>query len=185
MSIQTTRTAHCTVERFESIWADLSDAVASAFRMNEDERERFKTKDAARLIGALPFLAGCDDAERTAVAHLGSYVLSIRETKPYANAKQEDNGSLTERLRLISNFKGGGPAILERGMSLLALSMVIDYKRDVELDRAIGKYNPVADGKLDADAEIARLRERISEISCPEMEEIYASDVSPQGYWSH
>jgi len=185
MSIQTETTAHCSLQRFEEIWADLSDAVANAFRMNEDERERFKNKDVARLIGALPFLAGCDDAERTAVAHLGSYVLSIRETKPYANAKQEDNGSVTERLRLISNFKAGDSAILERGMALLALNMVIDYKRDVELDRAIGKYNPVAAGKIDADVQIASLKERISRINCPEMEKIYASDVSPQGYWSN
>ncbi|WP_455382554.1 hypothetical protein [Salinispira pacifica] len=167
----------------ESKWTEISNRVAAAFRMSDEERARFQAKDVARLIGSLPFLAGCDDAERTSVAHLGTYILSIRETKPYFNATQGDNESVFDRLRLISSFKGGDASIIERGMSLLALNMVHDYRRDAAEDVFLRKYNPVSDGSFDHDALTTELKQRIERTSCPEMDEIMDPEVGPLGYW--
>ena len=151
--------------------------------MPEEEKQAFKSKDVARLIGSLPFIAGCDDAHRTAVTHLGTYVLSVRETKPYFHALPEDNSGVFERLRLGCNFKGGDRDILEKGMSILALIMVNDYNRDMHIDDAIGKYNPLSDGSFDYEALREDLEKKIEAVVCPEIDRIICGDVGTRGYW--
>lgn len=173
------------VERFETEWVRISDDVAAAFRMTEDEKSWLKNKGIAKLIAAIPVLAGCEDAERTGVTHLAIYLLSIRETKHYFNALPADNTDFFERLRLGNNFKGGDRDIIKRGMSILALHMLEDYKRDIHIDEAVGKYNPVGDGVFNYESVKRELEEGISVVDCPEMDEIYGSDpgAGPRGYW--
>ncbi len=172
-----------TMQRIDRIWDEMSDSVAAAFRMSEEEKARFKTKDIAKLIGTLPFIAGCQDAERTAVTHLGSYVLSFRETKPYFNANPSENTDVFERLRLGMNFKGGDPRIIDKGMSILALIMLNDYHEDLHIDDAIGKYNPVADGSFDYPSLKAQLEKKIQSIESPEIDGIICGDMGTKGYW--
>lgn len=168
----------------ESTWATISADVAAAMRMSDAERECFQNKAVAKLIAAIPFLAECEDAERTAVAHLGTYLLSVRETKKYFNAKPEDSESITERLRLGTNFKGGRDEIIERGMRLLALVMVTDYRRDAEEDVFLRKYNPVSAGDFDYDTTVRELEKRIKEVSCPEMDAVLSFQAIPEDLWS-
>ncbi len=146
---------------FSEQWPEIAEAVGSAFRMDTKELEWLRKKPVAKLIAAIPFLAGCDQPARTAVAHLGTYLLSIRETKPFFNADTTDDGDILDRLRLIMNFRGGDAAVIDRGMALLALNMLDDYKRDVQIDAALGKYNPVASGAFDYEAVRTELIRRI------------------------
>lgn len=168
------------------IWNMISEDVANSFRMDDEEKKRFKQKSIAKLICSIPFLAGCEDAERTAVTHLGTYVLSCRETKHYYSANELDNKTVFERLRLISNFKGGDRRIIDKGMSLLALIMVSDYKRDIGIDDAIGKYNPVGDGVFDFSALQQELLENVNSVECVQMDEIYSWDggEGTEAFWS-
>ena len=158
---------------FSEQWPEIAEAVGLSFRMDEEERARLHDKPVAKLIAAIPFLAGCDQPARTAVAHLGTYILSVRETKPFFNAEPTDDGDILARLRLIMNFRGGDEAIIDRGMALLALTMIVDYDRDVQIDSAIGKYNPVASGAFDYDIMYSTLMRRIEAVDCPAMDEIY------------
>jgi hypothetical protein len=167
----------------ESRWEELSGRVARAFRMTEEESERFIAGRIAKLIAAIPFLASCEDAERTAVAHLGTYLLSIRETKPYFATRPEDSSSVLERLRLGSSFKGGDSRIIERGLCLLALNMVADYKRDIEEDARLGKYNPISAGAWDFEDTVAELEWKILNVECAEMEEIAPLVAVPMAFW--
>jgi hypothetical protein len=167
----------------ESAWAELAGRVAEAFRMTEEEKDWLLTGRIAKLIAAIPFLAGCDDAERTAAAHLGTYLLSIRETKRYFNAQPADGVSALERLRLISNFKGGDRKIIERGLCLLALNMVSDYHRDIEEDALLGKYNPIAAGAWDFESTVVDLEYKIISVDCEEMDEILSMVMVPMSYW--
>jgi hypothetical protein len=167
----------------ESTWAEVSTSVAEAFRMTPEEKEWLRGGRVAKLIAAIPFLAGCEDAERTAVTHLGTYILSIRETKPYFNARPEDGTSVLERLRLGSNFKGGDKRIIERGLCLIALNMVSDYQRDLEEDARLGKYNPIAAGALDFEATVIDLEYKIISVECEEMEAIAPLVAMPMSYW--
>ncbi len=168
---------------FSAQWPEIAEAVGRSFRMDEEERARFHDKPVARLIAAIPFLAGCDQPTRTAVAHLGTYILSVRETKPFFNADPSDDGDILDRLRLIMNFRGGDAAIIDRGMALLALTMIVDYKRDTQIDAAMGKYNPVASGAFDYDIIHDDLVRRIKAVDCPAMDEIYNSTASIREVW--
>jgi len=168
----------------ESKWAEISGRVAEAFRMTTEEKERFAGGRIARLIAAIPFLAGCADAERSAVAHLGIYLLSTRETKRYFDTRPEDAVSVLERLRLGSNFIGGDKAIIEKGLCLLALNMVSDYKRDVEEDAGLGKYNPISAGAWDFESTVEELEYKIVSVTCEEMDEIAPIVEIPLDWWS-
>lgn len=182
-TVLTKKFATLDMETINKRWDEISDHVAEAFRMTAEETRRFKEKDVARLIGSLPFIAGCEDAERTAVAHLGTYILSVKETKPYFNPHRGDNTDIFERLRLGMNFKGGDKAILEKGMSILALNMIDDYARDVHIDEALGKYNPVQDGAFDPAAVREELLKKIQAVKSPEIDTIIYGGVGTRGYW--
>jgi hypothetical protein len=153
--------------------------------MTEHERQRFRRGMVAKLIAAIPFLAGCEDAERTAVSHLGTYLLSVRETKPYFNARPEDGASPLERLRLGSNFKGGDQRIIEKGLCLLALNMVSDYQNDIEEDERLGKYNPIAAGAWDFKTMVEDLEWKIINVPCEEMDSIAPIRAIALAWWAN
>jgi hypothetical protein len=169
---------------FEEIWPQIAGSVAAAFRMDQEERSRLEGKRIATLIGAIPFLAGCEQPARTAVTHVGTYLLSIKDTKAFFNADASDDVDVFERLRLIMNFRGGDQRIIDKGMSLLALSMIDDYKRDIHIDETFGKYNPVAAGAFDYESTREGLVRRIEAVDCPPMDEILDSGMGTEGYWA-
>ncbi len=175
-----------TIEEFEAQWDAIVGSTGAAFRMDEEETTWLRTKPIARVIAAIPFLAGCRNAARTAVTHLGTYLLSIKETKPFFNASHEDDGNILDRLQLISSFDGGDQRIIDRGMALIALSMIEDYKRDIQIDAALGKHNPVATGAFDYDQIHDELQRRVEAVDCPAMDAFLAlEDVGTMGYWSN
>lgn len=159
-------------------------SVAESFRMDKEERQRFVSAPIARLIGSLPFLAGCTRAERTAIEHLGTYVLSVRETRAAFYAAPDDDASVYDRLAPIMRFDGGDPDILRRGMAILALNMVNDYGRDVDLDRMLGKHNPIGSGAWNLDSLRSELQSTIDSIDCEEMDRVVASGAGTNNFWS-
>lgn len=170
---------------FTGQWPSIVQSVSEAFRMDAEEQAWLENKKIAQLIGSIPFLAGCEQPARTAIAHVGTYLLSIKETKPYFNADPSDDIDMLERLRLIMNFRGGDERIIARGMSLIGLIMLEDYKRDIHIDEVLGKYNPVASGAIDYDGTKVRLLSAIRAVDCPAMDRIFAEDgpVGPDGFW--
>ncbi len=164
-------------------WEKISDSVAEAYRLTDDEKRRLKSKRLAKLIASIPYLAGCEDAERTAIANLSTYLLSTK-LKNAAKAKVTDDDYLMKRIHLLNNFIGGDPSVIRKGMDYIALVMINDYYHDREEDRQLGKYNPVNAGALDYDSERGRLLNEIRSIDCPEMDKI----ADPEGdggeaYW--
>ena len=49
-------------------------SVVATFAMDEADARRLEDNNAAQLIGALPFLAGCAHPERTALSHLTTLI---------------------------------------------------------------------------------------------------------------
>ena len=164
-------------------WENIAASVADAFRMDKEDSEWLQNKNLAKLIAAIPYLAGCEDPGRTAITHLGAYILSIR-IKTVANCQPTDDADLFRRLEMINNFIGGDQDIIQKGMSLIALNMIADYARDIEEDRLFGKYNPVDSGAINYETEKAGLESIIKSIECREMDEIMSLDASVQGFWS-
>ena len=169
--------------RVFTCWDEIARQTADAFAMTATQRERFSRNRIARLIASIPFLAGCEQPHRTALSHLATYIVSCR-VKGIANPTPDDDHDIMARLALIANFIGGDRRVIDRGMALLALNMVSDYKRDIVEDLAAGKHNPVASGAFDFETESARLHKTIVATECPEMDEILDAEDAPQQYWS-
>jgi hypothetical protein len=158
--------------------------VAAAYHMGEEETERFLEHPIARLIAALPYVAGCERPARTAAVHLGTYVLSVRDTRHLFYATESDDRDVFARLEPIARFDGGDPAIIEKGMAIIALNMVTDYRRDRELDAAVGKHNPVTTGAWDSDSVIEALRRRIAAVSSPQLDTVLSGGDGTESYWA-
>ena len=181
MTIGRTKSQDMTDLRVDSVVAD----VAAAFCMDEEEARRFSRKWITRLIAALPFAAGARNPERTAALHLSTYVLSVRQTRHLFFAAPEHDCDVFARLEPIARFDGGNQAIIQRGLAHLALTMVTDYRRDVELDKGIGKYNPVAAGVWDSDAVVGQLESIIKKTESPELDRIvYGDGAGTDNFWT-
>jgi hypothetical protein len=126
------------------LWKELASQVAAAFRLSKEEAAKLQDNKTARLIAAIPYLAGCDHPARTALAHLGTFLLaSSASCKKVFDHDPSDDKSPTARLAPIADFVGGDKAIIAEGMNRLAMIMANGYRKDVEKDKKSGEYNPV------------------------------------------
>lgn len=165
-------------------WNRLSGIVASACSMSPEAAGRLKANVTARLVAALPFLAGCRESERTALAHLAVFVLAESEpARRIFDHKKEDDYDVLARLAPIGGFEGGDPRILNQGMKALAVLLIEGYKRDIASDKAKGWYNPVGAGTWDADKQVAVLRASIK-AGGPSDAESFIDEALSDGWWS-
>jgi hypothetical protein len=153
-------------------WDTLCTCIAETFRFTETERIAFERNKTAQLIAALPFAAGCDEPERTALAHLAVYMTEIRGGSSIGGHTPGDNESIFARLRLIASFKGGNPAVITHGMNKLALIMVQGYKRSKEEDALRGVYNPLNDCSWNAEELKVQLISGINAFPCEILDSI-------------
>jgi len=164
----------------------LTTSITEAFRLTHDEADRFSASKTAQLIAALPFLAGCDQAERTAVSHLAVYQLSLRGPSRFLfDHAPEDDVDLFRRLACISDFQGGDARVLGRGMRLLALQMVCGYARDQAKDTVTGEYNPLLEGAWHQQSLVARLINEIVDEPSPEMDGIMTVHEAQANWWAY
>lgn len=172
-----------TVTEFTTVvWSKLAEETAVSFRMTAEEATRFKEGNVAKLIAAIPFLAGCDQSERTALAHLSIYLIASRGSRFTFDHNAADNVSAFDRLHTIMNFSGGDEKVIERGMALLSLVMLEGYNIDRYKDSMDGNYNPLNDGSWDYDAMKTHLKSLID--SCPDSEMDALIDYpAPFSFW--
>ena len=172
-------------EEFNIYWPELCSMIATTFNMDPEIKTWLESKNVAKLIAALPFLAGCNKPNQTAAGHLSIYLLSVFEaTKSlFHHEEWSDDNEIMRRLQPISNFDGGDPEIFERGMNLLALNMVCGYERDIQKDIFLGKYNPVGEGVWDYSKLKSDLINKIENVYCPEMDRILNTIVGPLTFW--
>lgn len=131
----------------DKIWQDLAKRVADAFQMSADKAARLGANKTARLIAAIPYVAGCDHPDRTALAHLSTFILASSEScRRIFDHRLSDDASPTARLAPIADFQGGDKKVIAQGMDILAAIMVNGYKKDIEKDKKSGEYNPVLSG---------------------------------------
>ena len=133
----------------ESTWNYIVEEMKTVFRFTRKETKWFKNCKTAKLIATIPFVAGCNEPERTAIAHLMIYIGEIKGFQKYYAHLPSDDADLFQRLAFISTFQGGDQKIIEEGMNLLALIMVDGYHRSEEEDRENGVYNPFVSGAWD------------------------------------
>jgi len=119
------------------------------------------------------------------VAHLAAFVVggSGGPARALFDHRASDDYDVMARLSAVSWFEGGDPAILGRGMKLLAIAMVAGYRRDAARDAAAGEYNPVGSGAWDADALIRRLAAEAESVPCPEMDALLTAADAANTFW--
>lgn len=163
-------------------WDSLCECITETFRFTEAEQAAFRENRTAQLIGAIPFVAGCEDAERTALAHLCIYVTELRGGSSIGGHHPTDNTSLFTRLRLISAFVGGNRDIINHGMNRLALIMLIGYERSQAADMRNQVYNPLNDGSWDGPAMKRGLEEAIQAFPCAALDSIFDDGNGTEPY---
>ena len=165
-------------------WNDLVDRTALLFHFDASRKEKMANHQVMKLVGALPFLAGCRNPQRIALSHLATYVMAASEGgKDLFLHSFADNSDLFSRLERISHFDGGDPVVIQRGMNLLALAMLEDHRKDSLEDRQNRKYNPLNAGAWDYEKMAEELKKAIGSVNCPGMENILSLTPGPDGYW--
>lgn len=164
-------------------WKTMYEAIAATFRFSDEETSHLANSKVARLIGELPFIAGCEDAERTALAHLSIYLIAARGGKVWFNHQKSDNKDIYSRLGLGMSFIGGDKKIIERGIDLLAMVMLSGYNRDRVRDLEAGKYNPLNDGSWNFEQLSAQLRKKLESTSCSKLDAILTPEESTLSVW--
>jgi hypothetical protein len=168
----------------EQTWREIASIIAASFAMDADRSERLLGNATAKLIAAIPFLAGCREPGRSAIAHLATFVVAGNEPGAAAfDHRPGDDYDFLARLGTIAHFEGGEPALIDRGMKLLAAMMIEGYSRDLESDRQKGLYNPLAEGIWDAQSGLAALRKSIGATDCAEMDAIAAPEGGKGAVW--
>ena len=130
-----------------SEWYYIVNETAKVFRLEESEKAELYNSITARIIATIPFAAKCIDAERTAIAHIGLYLMEKKGYQKYCTHTPSDDEDVFKRLAFISTFEGGDEKIIRHGMTMLAIIMVEGYKRSEKKDIHNGIYNPIASGK--------------------------------------
>jgi len=173
-----------TIESIDRLWKSLSDTAATSMRMTDREAARFQENTVAKLIGLLPFIARCDDAERTALSHLATFIIAGNgESRHVFDHSPADDVEPLARLRTISDFKGGDDCLIERGMALLCLCMVSGYARDIELDAHMNRYNPLTSGGWSLAETNRQLGVVLSRGADPVMDQIMTEDSAMRVFW--
>ena len=165
-------------------WDTVSSRVRVLLNYSVAQTNWLQGSRMARLIAAVPFLAGCGKAQETSFCHLLIYLASLDEAaKELFSHKPEDDGELYTRLAPILTFSGGNGEILQCCRDLITLCMVSNYRKDAEADQKVGKYNPLNAGLWDANALIGTLTESIEKRITPEIANFYTSEDALRGFW--
>ena len=163
-------------------WPRLSGLVSESFSMNAERAAGFKASKAAQIVCALPYAAGCPEAERIALSHAAAFVMaSYGPSNAAFDHKPEDDASYLARLEPVADHPGGDPDIVEAGLARLALMMLAGYERDLEADRASGAYNPLVSGAW----ELADAREELLEAARGDegLDVIMTADEAATQWW--
>ncbi len=163
----------------------MKDRIGTTFGFSADELAAFSASRTVNLILSLPFIAGCADPERTALAHAAVYLLAIKGGQEPFDHCAEDDKAILARLRLISSFKGGDSKLLEKGMSLLALQMLCGYDRDRKKDQASNYYNPLNAGVWNFETEKAKLVTTIESITSEQIDTIMTTKDATVLLWTY
>ena len=147
--------------------------ITEVFHLSHNEEQQLKNSNTARIIAAIPFVAGCIEPERTAIAHLCIYMAELRGFQKYYAHLPSDDTNLYNRLKAISNFNEGNKHIIQHGMDMLAYIMVKGYNDSKEQDAVKGIYNPINTGAWNAATLTKELLEKINAFTCPALDKYF------------
>lgn len=156
-------------------WDYLVDETSKVFRLTTQEKQNLSNSNTAKIIATIPFEAGCNEPERTAIAHLCIYMAEIQGFQKYYSHLPSDDKDIFQRLAFISTFDGGDLNIINHGMNILALIMIEGYRRSESKDRKTGEYNPFVAGTWNYKQIKNKLLSEINKLEVPNLDCIFSS----------
>ncbi len=142
-------------------WDYFVSEIQKVYRLTDEETAKFAESSTAKIIAAIPFVAGCYRPEVTAIAHLSLYINEIKGFQKYYACNPLDDADLLERLEPISHFRGGDKKIIECGMNTLAYIMIEGYHKSEKFDAENGNYNPFVSGNWNYRSLKNKLRKQV------------------------
>lgn len=168
----------------DSEWNEIVSIIASAFNFDGSKKSKLAAAPTPKLIAALPYLAGCREPRRTALAHLATYIVAESQAgRASFDHKAGDNYDVLARLSTIANFEGGDPVVLNRGMKRLATVMIRGYQKDLDSDKSKGLYNPILAGGWNGDEKLKNLDSAIASTKDDEMDAISPAVPVAGAFW--
>jgi hypothetical protein len=167
----------------QTYWNTITHIVAERLRLSLGELEALRSNDTAKLIAAIPAIAGCSNSDRISTQHLTTYLLAQSATAIFDH-RREDDQTVMARLERISHFPDGDKSLIRRGMNLLALTMLNGYEQSMETDRRHKVYNPLVSGSWDAETARRTLIKEVRAVPSKEMDAIMDLERAIRGTWN-
>ncbi len=171
------------MELNNDMWNQLTEKIASTFRLTENELIGLRKNKVAKLIAAIPFNAECENMERTSLTHLSTYMLAKDPAcKPVFSHNESDDSHILNRIKPLNTFRGGLNSIIKRGINLLGLIQLEDHQHDLEIDKKENKYNPILNGIWNYTKQRKMLVSAIGGTPCPAMDKVMTIE-GIDGFW--
>ncbi len=169
----------------DSEWNELVTEVLKGMPELEDKKDFILGHRLCRLIGMLPGIAGTNQPLRDGFTNLSLFLLSKHTpVKEVYEHKPQDDQDILRPLIPYCHFTGGDDRILSRGMHLIAMVLLMDYKKNSESDLDNNRYNPLNSGQWDYEAVMETLGLCVEDIDCPVMDEILSVEYVPFTTWA-
>ncbi len=156
--------------------------VCAEYKITGEEKEKFMKAKMPLFVSFLPFIARTDFPENDARHNLEIYV---GERKFYRDRYKHEpihDQNPFERIKPMCQFSGGDKRIIDKGLSLMCITMLADYKKDQKEDEQKGKYNPLNSGAWMYEEILLKLKSYLY-LPCPVLDSIYSFDVAVEGLW--
>jgi hypothetical protein len=160
----------------EKTWKSRCREFTKVFKLTIKDEQRFFKSKTALFLYRLPFIAGCINPERTALAHLSLYITEaflFTKTPHFisiTNHTPEDDSNIFSRVRPLMNYNGGNSKAIAHGTALLALIMLCGYDKSRNKDSLKGVYNPLNSGAWNFAEKKEELLSIITDNFCTEVD---------------
>jgi hypothetical protein len=154
-------------------WKDLCDRLFEALPSLSLYEESVRGNIIARLVGILPFLAKTERPIRDSLSNLSIFIFSyFSESRNLFRQNPMDDEKIFNRFQGMMCFTGGSSAIIDRGLSLIALSLLYSYKKNAGDDLIAERYNPLNSGCWNYSGLVEELTLRVEKTPCRKMDRI-------------
>ena len=169
----------------DTAWKSLVDDVLDGMPEYQENRDFILKHRLCRLIGMLPFIAGTDNPVRDGFTNLSLFLLSkFNPMKEVYEHQPQDDKDIMVPLIPYCHFSGGNEKILSRGMHLVAMVLLMDYKKNMDSDLDRNKYNPLNSGQWNYEEVMETLSLCIQDVPCPTMDDILSMEYVPFTPWA-
>lgn len=172
----------------EKTWESFSKQLTKVFKLTKKEKQRLSKNTAAHFLYRLPFIAGCINPERTALANLILYITEafLFNKTPHllsvTNHTPEDDSNIFSRLNHLMHYYGGNSKA--HGTALLALIMLCGYDKSRNKDSLKGVYNPLNSGAWNFTEKKEELLSIINDNFCTEVDRELSVEKAMLDRWA-